>query len=326
VRAHAGNLGGDPRRVTVFGESAGAGSILHLLATGGAADAFDRAIVQSGEPRTLTRDEAALVADSFARAAGVDAPDPVALRRVPLDRLVEAQRVAIAETAGTIGVMPFNPALDGDLVDRGIRDAICGGRADGIPLVVGTTRDELSLFPDPRASSLDDARLARWASRLLGDGADVEALIAAYGDHLGAGSSRSRIWDALRTDAYMRIPNLRVADAHAERGSQTYVYRFDWDAPVVGAAHAVDVPFVFGTFDREGWDHAIGYDADAERLGAIIRRAWTTFAASGVPDAGGRWRPYDRDLRPTLLLGRAGAVMVDDPGGGPRRCWEALTG
>ncbi|HEY8215798.1 MAG TPA: carboxylesterase family protein [Acidimicrobiia bacterium] len=323
VRVHAAAFGGDARRVTAFGESAGAGSILHLLASRLRKGAFERAIVQSGEPRTLTRDEAAVVAVAVARSVGLGAPDAGRLRTVPVERLVAAQEAAVAETATTIGMMPFNPSIDGDLCDRTVRDAIGAGRADDAAIVIGTTRDELSLFADPRAASLDGPRLARWAARLLSDGADVDAAIAAYEAQLGDGATKGRIWDALRTDAYMRIPNLQVADAHAARGAATYVYRFDWDAPGLGAAHAVDVPFVFGTFDREGWGRTIGYDADAARLSAVIRRAWATFAATGVPDAGVDWRAYDSERRPTLLLTRSGALMMDDPGGTTRRCLTA---
>ena len=152
-------FGGDPRSVTVFGESAGAGSILHLLGSARRRGAFDRAIVQSGEPRTLTTDEAALVTSEVARAVGLETATASALRTVPVEQLVAAQADAAAATLATIGLMPFNPAIDGDVCDRTVLDAVRAGRADDVPLVIGTTRDELSLFPDPRAESLDDAQL-----------------------------------------------------------------------------------------------------------------------------------------------------------------------
>jgi para-nitrobenzyl esterase len=130
------------------------------------------------------------------------------------------------------------------------------------------------------------------------------------------------VWDALRTDAFMRIPNLRVADARAARGAPTFVYRFDWEAPRIGAAHAVDLPFTFGTFDREGWAAAVGYDDRADDLSRSIRRSWTTFAGTGAPDPGIEWAPWDDMHQPTLLLGADGPRLAGDPDGATRACWS----
>jgi para-nitrobenzyl esterase len=321
VREHASAFGGDPRSVTVFGESAGAGSILHLLGSPKRLGAFDRAIVQSGEPRTLTPDEAAVVRSEVARAVGLEGATASALRAAPVEQLVAAQSDAAAASLATIGMMPFNPAIDGDVCDRTVLDAVRDGRADDVPLVIGTTRDELSLFPDPRAEALDDEQLQRWVIRLAPD-LDPPQALRAYRDQLGPGASNGAVWDALRTDAFMRIPNLRVAEAHAVRDAPTFVYRFDWAAPRIGAAHAVDVPFTFGTFDREGWAGAVGYDDRAERVSASIRRAWTSFAATGAPDPGKGWEPYDvATQRPTLMFGADGPRLVRDPDGVTRRCW-----
>ena len=256
MRDHAAVFGGDPRRLTVFGESAGAGSILHLLASPRRGDVFDQAIVQSGEPRTLTEAEAALVAEALVRELGLATADASGLRSVALDRLLAAQARAAAATFGAIGVMPFHPAIDGDLCDVSVLDGVHAGRADARGPGHRNHRDELSLFPEPRAATLDEDGLARWVHRLLGDGIDARTVITTYREQLGATATVPTIWDAVRTDAMMRIPNLRVADAHTARGAPTFVYRFDWEAPDVGAAHAVDVPFAFGTFDREGWDRA----------------------------------------------------------------------
>jgi para-nitrobenzyl esterase len=321
VREHARAFGGDPRSVTVFGESAGAGSILHLLGSPQRHGSFDRAIVQSGEPRTLTPDEAALVSQEVARSMGFEAATASALRAAPAEQLIAAQGDAAVATLATIGMMPFNPAIDGDVCDRTVLDAVRAGRADDVPVVIGTTRDELSLFPDPRVDALDDEQLRRWIARLSPD-LDGAQTLRAYREQLGTGASSSAVWDALRTDAFMRIPNLRVADSRAARGATTFVYRFDWEAPRIGAAHAVDVPFTFGTFDREGWGGAVGYDDRAGRVSGSMRRAWATFAATGAPDPGTPWDPYDVEMqRPTLVFGADGARLVRDPDGVRRRCW-----
>jgi len=323
VREHATAFGGDRRSVTVFGESAGAGSILHLLGSPRRRGAFDRAIIQSGEPRTLTPDAAAVVTNEIARSVRLEGATPGALRTVPVERLIAAQADAAAATLATIGMMPFNPVIDGDVCDRTVLDAVREGRADEVPLVIGTTRDELSLFPDPRGDTLDDERLGRWVTRLSPD-LDPPHTLRAYREQLGTRATNRAVWDALRTDAFMRIPNLRVADAHAARGALTFVYRFDWEAARIGAAHAVDIPFTFGTFDREGWAAAVGYDERAEHLSTSIRRAWTTFATTGAPDPGPRWEPYDANTeRATLVFAPDGPCLACDPDGVTRRCWPS---
>jgi len=130
------------------------------------------------------------------------------------------------------------------------------------------------------------------------------------------------VWDAVRTDAMMRVPALRVADAHTTAGGSTWVYRFDWEAPDLGAAHGVDLPFTFATFDREGWGPVVGYDDRAEALGVAWRDAWLGFAAVGDP--GNRrlpWPRHDATTRPTRLFGPAGPTLVDDPAAATRRVW-----
>jgi carboxylesterase type B len=107
------------------------------------------------------------------------------------------------------------------------------------------------------------------------------------------------VWEAVRTDVMMREPNLRVADAQAEHQPDTFVYRFDWEAPGRGAVHAVDIPFTFGTFDREGWGEAVGHDARAEQLGIAMRAAWTAFAHTADPG----WPRYASRTRQVVLLG-----------------------
>jgi para-nitrobenzyl esterase len=289
VREHASAFGGDPRRVTAMGESAGAGSLLHLLGSPARRGAFDRAIVQSGQPTTIDTDTATEIASTFARALDLAAADASRLRDVPVGRLLDAQDATVAAMLGRVGPMSFAPSIDRDLCDRQVIDAISAGRAREISVVIGTTRDELALFPDPGAATLDDERLLRRIDALA-PRVSPRRVLDLYRRSLGDRASSSTIWDAVRTDAMMTVPNDRVAMAHAAGGGATFVYRFAWEAPSVGAAHAVDLPFTFGTFDRDGWGEAVGADDRAERLGCTWRGCWTSFASSGDPSpADGRW-------------------------------------
>jgi len=145
-------------------------------------------------------------------------------------------------------LMPFHPTLDGDVIPA----LPSAGLPGGVDLLIGTTRDELSPFLDPAAWSMDDARYRHRAVRYLENLAvpRPELLLDAYAE-LPTPAAR---WAALRTDAEMWMPCLDVVDAHPGR---TFVYRFDWPAAPpneqLGACHAIDIPFTFGTFDRCGW-------------------------------------------------------------------------
>ncbi len=202
----------------------------------------------------LTLDTAALVRRAFLEHLGMERTDLGRLRSLPVDAILGAQAAAFVATMVQTGLMPFHPVDDGDVVDGPPLDAFRAGRARGVDLVIGTMRDELQLFPDPGGPALEDARLVdRIARGLGGDDAGAARALIRYRRRLGEGATAGAVWDAIRTDTTMWVPNLRIADAHSSHHAATYVYRFDWEAPEIGAAHAVDIPFTFGTFDREGW-------------------------------------------------------------------------
>ncbi len=300
-------FGGDPDRVTIFGESAGAGSVLHILASPRSHGLVHTAIAQSGATTlTPTGDRMAEVADRLRHAVDVDGP---------VGAILDAQAAILVELAQASGLMPFHPAVDGDVIPA----LPSAGLPGDVTLVIGTTRDEMTLFLDDATWTLDEDHWRKRALRYLDTlaVADPGPLLDAYDDLATPGAR----WAALRTDAEMWVPCLDVADAHP---GPTFVYRFDWPAAAplerLGACHAIDIPFTFGTFARCGWGTFVGADADAEDLGRTLRGRWTAAAAGEDP-----WPAYDPHRRATMLLARE-CHVVDDPRGHVRRAWRVAAG
>jgi para-nitrobenzyl esterase len=291
-------FGGDPDRVVVMGESAGAGALAHVLATQPGPAPLAGAILQSGAPAaTLDAARTEWVADRFFEAAGVR--DAHALRALPVEALLDAQERTVQAALGPVGMMPFHPWIDGELLTA---PPFCGALAP-LPLVVGTTANEMELFRDQVPALPGDAAVGFLARKAAGLGITDE----------------ERVRDALRdaggdlveaiADLELHVPNELLARAHGRRGNRVWRYRFAWDAPVRRACHALDLPFTFGTFDVDTWREFAGaHDAGAEALSARMRATWTSFARTGTPADGtiGAW-PTDA----LVTLGRDSALGDD---------------
>ncbi|MBS0362789.1 MAG: carboxylesterase/lipase family protein [Proteobacteria bacterium] len=293
VKKNIAGFGGDPKNVTVFGESAGGSSILALLATPTAKGLFDKAIVESGggwqKPMGLAAQEREGVQTMKALGLAADA-SLEEMRAVPAAKLAAAPQVA-----GAGGVGPFP---DGRLLKESPQEAFAGGRAIDVPLIIGSNSFEASLM---RNFPIDaQAALGRMTS-------DQKA---AYG---GLGSDQATI-DALYTDTVMGGPARWVA-GKAATGAPSFLYHFSYVAQaqrgrVPGAGHGSEIVYVFGTASK-----ILGREPAAEdqAMSSLMHSCWIGFAKTGRPacQGGQAWPAYDPGKDQLMEFGVSSGVRTN---------------
>ncbi|MGA7205517.1 MAG: carboxylesterase family protein [Specibacter sp.] len=280
VQAEISCFGGDPARVTVFGQSAGGNTVAALLAHPEASTLFSRAIIQSGPLTALPPDKAGKITALVAKDLGIPATRDAFVNASPADLLAAQGRVTAGSTPITGGA-GHSLALDPSLVPANPQDALEAGAGVGIPLLIGTTTDEarLWLVPSGLVMKLKWIHLAV-ARRKVGISAAAVKLFRRNRPD----SLTGEVLGALATDKLLRVPMNQVADARLVHGASTHVYEFSWPSPVeyLRAAHAVELGFVFDNLASPDSVGLAGSDAP-QALATAMHRAWVDFAVSGDP-------------------------------------------
>jgi para-nitrobenzyl esterase len=301
VRQEAAAFGGDPDNVTVFGESAGAMAIADLVTSPLAKGLFRRAIIQSGHGG-MTRDigvarrlvarmakllGVAATRDGFASApieAVLDAIETVSLPTTRIDLRGSDGREPV------FGISRFVPVHGDDVLPVEPLDALKTGAGAEIDVLIGSNAEEMNLYLVSSGVRDKIGRLIAWLA-LRRSQPRAWSVLNAYG--AGRQSGGRALTDAM-TDLVFRWPARRFAEEHRGR---THVYEFEWRSTAfggeLGAAHAVEIPFVFDTLaTATGPEGLLGQTAPQE-LADRMHRLWIDFARDGsLP-----WAEFDRDTR-----------------------------
>ena len=321
MQEHAHLLGGDASNVTIFGESAGGASVVALLAMRASEGLFDRAIVQSASFSQLReRGRADLAAKELLTAAGLDVADIDRLRELPLEQLVGSQQGLLRDPMAWFTA--FSPVADGVVLPDTLDGLLAAAARRAVPVVVGTTRDEMQLFTalDPIYLHLDDAGLLERAAAVLGEAAP-SALAAYRAARPGARPASSPRPSPPTTGSGCRpsASPSRGWRPGSRRGCTGSPGRHRPSAVSSVRATASSCRSCSGTCTNPASRSSRAARPTAPSWPTSCSHAWLAMARRGDPG----WVPYDLEERPTMRFDLPSGV-VSDPEANLRLLWDSV--
>jgi len=309
------SFGGDPDNVTIFGESAGGAAAIALMATPPADQLFHRVWAMSPSiPQLRHAAQGSKLEGRFLEAlAEIDTEQASS---ASVEAVLAAQASLEASGAGS---RVFAPTDGTPSIPRPI---LSTASSDPRPLVIGTNRDEFSLFTafEQSRSSWTGDDVAREFK--VHFGSDAAAAADAYRCHR-PGVTASQLVSAMETDQFFRWPAWKLADARSSGAAErrTWMYGFDYATPsfggLLGSCHGLDIPFAFDNLHRPGVDLFTGSGDERQGVADQFSAAIISFAHRQNPG----WPSYDRVDRLTQIIG-PDPQLVGDPDSDLRGLWQ----
>jgi para-nitrobenzyl esterase len=321
VRDNIAEFGGDPGNVLIFGESGGGMKVTTLMAMDDAKGLFHRAVVQSGPYLTLTKAEAAAAgAEKIVAELGLSAESIDQIRSLPAEQIEKA-----AQAVAQAGQRPTwnGPILDGKNLKRDPFTPDAPPQSETVPMLIGTTRTENSLFIGlgrPETFDLTWEQLPAAVTQLA-DGRDVDKIIAEY-RRLRPEYGPAELLYTASTDAGFLNRSIEQADKKtAQGGAPVYFYQLYWDTPVDGgkwlSPHASEIGMVFDNVAKS--ESMSGIGEEQQKIADMMSEAWLAFARSGNPNHAGlpAWPEYGEER--AVMLFDLTPQVVNDPHGPQRK-------
>jgi para-nitrobenzyl esterase len=324
VRDNIAAFGGDPDRVTIFGQSGGGSKVTTLMAMPSASGLMHRAIAQSGAAlRGTSASDATAATERYLAKLGIDKTQLNRLREVTPQQI---QQALYSEPA--IQGLGGGPVIDGTVIPRNQWDPTAPQYSANVPLMAGSTATENGWVGPPEFAMEDADMQAQFQRLARGDAAKGQELIALY-RRIYPDVRNRMLWLLAESDNTRRR-NAQVLNTlkHAQGAAPSYLYYFNWYSPVhdqrMGSYHTLDIPFVFNNVDVAASMTGAGHDR--YELAHVMSAAWAAFARTGNPDHADmpHWPAFNPEEFPTMVFANE-VEMRKDPNRDERLALEALT-
>lgn len=322
VRDNIERFGGDPKNITIFGQSGGASKVTALLDMQEAKGLFHKAVVQScsGGLRLSSMNEAQSQAHALAQQLGMQSAEGGALQKVSMTTLLAAMK-HVSD--------PFRPVVDGRSFMQNPYDGAPTPISADIPMLIGNAATESTLFlaADPSNFAITEKEAVFRAGRFTQTSPEhTQEIVKTYREVMG-NITPFLLLAQIATDFMFRRGTTRIAALKATQSAPVYDYVFNWKTPVMGARlhspHTSEVPFVFGTTKQAVG--LLGNGSDLPQVQQVVMSSWAAFAHTGNPNTPHvpLWPTYTDAGKATMVLNAESEVKTN-PGGRARAALDGL--